>query len=258
MFPPGNADADQALRAHLDYRAAWFAPLVGPLLVAATRWEELVTVHVAAGSPLVDVVVVGSAERPEPLPEGLRLVGFELAVRRPPLPDAAAPVACEITAGPEGWEVLEQVARQHALSGSAIAKYRTGGTTADAFPGEDEVADVIKSAVDIGAPLKFTAGLHHAVRYTDPITGFEHHGFLNLMAAVARAQHGADREVLTQVLATRDRVEVANEVSTWSPDQVAGVRRTFVSFGCCGVEEPVEDLVTSRLLTEDLLTKEGR
>lgn len=251
MFPPGNAGAEQALRAHLRYRSAWFAPLVGPLLVATDRWTELVAAHGLAGSPQLDVVVIGSAQRPEPLPERLGLVGFELAVRRPPLPDSEVPVACEITATAAGWEVLDQIARQHALGRAVIAKYRTGGTSANAFPGEQQVATVIRFAVDAGAPLKFTAGLHRAARFTDPVTGFEHHGFLNLMAAVSRAQHGAELDDVTSVLAERDPQRVATEVGSWSVDQVAAVRRTFVSFGCCGVQEPIADLVALGLLRRE-------
>ncbi len=35
MFPPGNASAADALAGHLRYRDAWFADMVGPLLVPA-------------------------------------------------------------------------------------------------------------------------------------------------------------------------------------------------------------------------------
>jgi len=43
-------------------------------------------------------------------------------------------------------------------------------------------------------PFKCTAGLHHAVHHTDPATGFVHHGFLNIVAATARAIVGGDVE----------------------------------------------------------------
>ena len=42
-------------------------------------------------------------------------------------------------------------------------------------------------AGDRAVPFKCTAGLHHAVRYTDPTTGFRHHGVLNILVATARA-----------------------------------------------------------------------
>ena len=41
-------------------------------------------------------------------------------------------------------------------------------------------------------PFKCTAGLHHAVRHRAADTGFEHHGFLNVLLAVAAALTGED------------------------------------------------------------------
>ena len=63
------------------------------------------------------------------------------------------------------------------------AKFRTGGTTADAYPDERELADAIHQSLTHDVPFKATAGLHHAVRNTDTATGFEQHGFLNVIAA---------------------------------------------------------------------------
>src|SRR5689334_3493798 len=33
VFPPGNAPLPDAVAAHREYRAAWYAPMVGPLLL---------------------------------------------------------------------------------------------------------------------------------------------------------------------------------------------------------------------------------
>src|SRR5690349_9033386 len=35
VFPPGNAPLSEAVERHRDHRAAWYAPMVGPLLVPA-------------------------------------------------------------------------------------------------------------------------------------------------------------------------------------------------------------------------------
>jgi hypothetical protein len=40
-------------------------------------------------------------------------------------------------------------------------------------------------------PFKATAGLHHAPRNADPQTGFELHGFRNLLIAAGAARGGA-------------------------------------------------------------------
>ena len=68
------------------------------------------------------------------------------------------------------------------------AKFRTGGIVAEAYPNEEELADAVISVVRANIPFKATAGLHHGVRNTDPETGFEQHGFLNIMVAVDAAR----------------------------------------------------------------------
>src|SRR5947207_3385670 len=70
---------------------------------------------------------------------------------------------------------------------------RTGGLAAELFPTPIELAAVICACRDRGLPFKLTAGLHHAIRHTDPETGFVHHGFLNVL--VGAAQAAADAEV---------------------------------------------------------------
>ena len=45
------------------------------------------------------------------------------------------------------------------------------------------------------------------------------------------------------VLADHDPVAVLDRVGAVGPDALARARRWFVSFGCCGVEDPYHDLV---------------
>jgi hypothetical protein len=246
MFPPGNADAATAVAEHLGYRAGELDAYVGPLLVHADRWLELAAAHAAAGSPALDAVVLGTAERPRTVP-GVRVVGFELPVGDLPLPAAqpGLPIACEIRADESGHRVLEAIA---SAAGDYIGKFRTGGTTADVFPDEATVASVVVDAVRVGAPMKFTAGLHHAVRFRDAQTGFEHHGFVNLMVAAHAALGGAGEHDVASILHQRSGDDLAAEIASWSPEDAKAVRRVFVSFGCCGVTDPVRDLISLGLL----------
>lgn len=255
MFPPGNASPGDAIATHLRYRTAWFADLVGPLLVDHRRWDEFTYSHAAAGSPTLEVVVVGTDAPPTSLPAGLTVGGFELPVSSPPLldPGPAYQVACEVTAAPDRAKLFRAVAEQRAAGQRVVAKYRTGGVTAAAFPSTHELAEVITDANLHGAPLKFTAGLHSAIRFTDPTTGFDQQGFLNVMVAVALAGRDGDREAVLAALAEREAQPLVKSVRSWSSDEARNVRAAFVSFGCCGVEEPVADLVAL-----GLLEKEGR
>ncbi len=258
MFPPGNASPGDAIAEHLRYRTGEFSTLVGPLLIDHRRWQEFTDAHSRAGSPSLDVRVIGVATAPPSIPAGVRVSGFEVPVASLPLPDPgdAFVVAGEITAAPDRSKLLTAMAERRSAGQRIIAKYRTGGTSAEAFPGVQELAQVIAEAAEARVPLKFTAGLHHAVRFTDEESGFEHHGFLNLMVAVARARRAAvalsnrgDLASVVSALAERDPATLADEVRSWSTDQVRRVREAFVSFGCCGLQEPVADLVALGLLS---------
>ena len=86
-----------------------------------------------------------------------------------------------------------------------LAKLRTGGTDPIGLPrARTEVAEFLLACLDREVAFKCTAGLHHAVRNTAADTGFEQHGFLNLLLAVSVALAGGDREVVAAELADRD------------------------------------------------------
>jgi hypothetical protein len=127
-----------------------------------------------------------------------------------------------------------------------LAKLRTGGVRADLHPDEVELAGAIVAAVRAAVPFKATAGLHHAIRNTDPVTGFEQHGFLNLLVATDAAIAGADRDEVAAWLAERDERRLADRVAATSP----ATRQAFRSFGTCSIDEPVAELAALGLLGE--------
>jgi hypothetical protein len=249
MFPPGNASAETAIHEHLQHRARWYSSLVGPLLVHHGRWEEFVSAHGRAGAPPLRVVVLEPPQHGLDAVPGVQVIGYELPATDPlVLPAGDLPTAVELVDPDRRLVDLARIAAARLAGADVIAKYRTGGTVAAAFPSEEDVVEVIGPAVRLGVPLKFTAGLHHAVRYTDAATGFEHHGFLNLMLAVKSALEGAEEIDGAAQLALRDPEVVAGSIRGWSGDDVRAVRRSFRSFGCCGVEEPVADAVSLGLV----------
>jgi len=134
-----------------------------------------------------------------------------------------------------------------ALVGRGLAaKLRTGGLTADLYPDEHELAEAIVALVQRAVPFKMTAGLHHAVRNTDPSTGFEQHGFLNVLVATGAARAGATDRDVARLLAERDPERVLAGV----PDLDASVRASFRSFGTCSITEPVDELRALGLLRD--------
>jgi hypothetical protein len=254
LFPPGNAPMAAAVPAWLNRRD----DLVGPFVLPAARLAE-VGVHLRPQGPPLDLTLIAA---PADLPAaagtiagnpGLRLVAVETPVAvdagqvRSAVRATAAclppglPVAVEIPRTDGRDEVLD------ALAGTGCrAKLRTGGLRADLFPSPAELASTIRACVERDLAFKCTAGLHHAIRHTDPVTGFDHHGFLNVLLA---ASDPAAAE--THLLRT-DAAAVAAELRGWSPSDAARARSVFTSFGTCDVADPVRDLVQLGLLPERL------
>nr|BFE70363.1 hypothetical protein GCM10020092_036640 [Actinoplanes digitatis] len=99
-----------------------------------------------------------------------------------------------------------------------------------------------------GLAYKLTAGLHDPIRHRDPATGFEHHGYLNVLLATARALTGG---AVDAALADHDGARVAAAVAAIDDPLAERVRHHFVSFGTCSITEPVDGLLRHGLLPED-------
>ncbi len=132
--------------------------------------------------------------------------------------------------------------------GAHRAKFRTGGDEPSDFPDEATLAAAIRACVDSRTPFKLTAGLHSAVRHRDPVTGFEHHGFLNVLVAVATAREDPDADAAA-ILAERHGAGLARRAAALTPEDVHAVRALFTSFGTCEIDEPIADLTALGLLS---------
>jgi len=260
LFPPGNAPMDTAVPAHLALRTGPLSDLVGPFLCPASRIPELraalpedrfleVGVIVDTGMDSVTEALAGAHTD-----DRLRTVMLEVPV----------PAGSDLAAG--AARVLEQVERSvpevrlhvevprsagwrealDVLAGAGRgAKFRTGGLTQELFPSDAELAAFVLACRERAVPFKCTAGLHHAVRYTDPDTGFRHHGVLNILVATARAVTSARVE---QALAEDRPDALAAEAAAIDPATAAATRALFASYGSCSVDEPVTDLRALGLL----------
>ena len=253
LFPPGNAPMPEAVAGKLALESAWYADLVGRFICPAGRADELNAElgRVGAGRPLrVSVTVpdgldaLAEAVRTARSLPAIELLSVELPVPVE-LPANAVPTLAELVADGVGVfaelpaaELTPTVAGRLAETGIAL-KLRTGGTTQAAFPSPQALAEAVWTAVAAQLPFKCTAGLHHAVRHTDPATGLIHHGFLNVLLAVAAAQAGTDP---VEQLVIEDPDIVAKRTGALSTAEVTAIRGQLRSIGTCSVAEPLADL----------------
>jgi hypothetical protein len=256
LFPPGDAPAERAVPAHIEHRRSARAPYVGPFIVPASRTAEIATLAADAVSDRLDIALTfpgGPGTVAETLSHAagldhIRVKAVEVAI--PVDLTVTAAVSMLAAAVPESVHAFVEVPRDErrgeviaALADTGLrAKFRTGGTTADAYPDEQELADAIHRSLARGVPFKATAGLHHAVRNTDAATGFEQHGFLNIIAAVAAAVDGAGPDDMAAILRSRDGIALAESAAALTVQQAIDIRRRFISFGTCSIVEPLADL----------------
>lgn len=252
VFPPGNLPLAEAVAAHARHRAAPYGGMVGVFVVAAADLDALAgttrdlaegALAVSLTAPAPDAVAAALA-RAATVP-AIRVAAVEVAVPAAVAPGTVVPTLREVV-GERDLTVFVELPRDdrrdrlvEKLAGSPyLAKLRTGGVRAELHPSEAELAAAVAALVGAGVAFKATAGLHHAVRNTDPATGFEQHGFLNLMLATAAAREGASCPEVLGLLAERDENRVAEAAGALG----ASVREAFRSFGTCSITEPVEEL----------------
>ncbi|MEU7525203.1 hypothetical protein AB0A74_05670 [Saccharothrix sp. NPDC042600] len=261
LFPPGNATMPDAVRGHLDARAGDWAGAVGLFLCPASRLAELITelIKVKPAKPIALSLVIdtglGGVPKAVSIVESrsellaLRMVEMpapsdvdEVWLERVSefVPEDVIRVVEPRRGGPEWLDGVRRV-----IEHGSWPKLRCGGLSKENFPSVDEVADFLSVVSSGGVAFKATAGLHHAVRYTDSETGFTHHGFLNLLVATARALSGGD---VRAALSSSDGEALAKEAGELSDQAAHAVRGVFASYGSCSLDEPVTDLEELGLL----------
>jgi hypothetical protein len=154
------------------------------------------------------------------------------------------------------------------------AKIRTGGITPDTIPPSEAVASFLIECAHMEVPFKATAGLHHPLRCTKPLTYEPNapvaamHGFLNVFIAAVLAYtnfhvgHAASRSSygleLSKLLGDNPELHFTDDsLAVHMPHgpvqidtaAIRNARRKFaMSFGSCSFEEPVSELLELKLL----------
>ncbi len=240
----------RALLSHLIDYAGLYPPAALPLGAVLDKYEGFL--HLPESWILNRLVLPHSAlretrlrpnwhvtllveEEPGPLPPQVETLETRLAHR------LSLPTYCEAP--------LNQI-------GAAFAKLRTGGVTPESIPPAGRVADFLVEAAAGGMAFKATAGLHHPIRSSRPLTYAPDsdravmHGFLNLFVAAGFAWQGMHRDVVLEILNESDPGafhfrddELCWRASNLSRAQVEAARRHFAhSFGSCSFDEPISDL----------------
>ncbi|WP_205753994.1 hypothetical protein [Arthrobacter nitrophenolicus] len=253
VFPPGRAPLEVALRDYIARRQTALAAAVGPLVLPLKDLPEarqLAADFDFTGGPieasivtpaghLKDAFVAAASARPL-----INVVSIELKTN--PLDQNWAGELLAAASTTEQCQLYVELTAEQIESGALqlIArtgvrlKYRTGGIEQVLFPTPAQVASVLAAAAEQEVPFKLTAGLHRAMRYTDPETGFTHHGFINISVATALARSGASEATLQSVLQQTNPAVLAELFASVSPNW----RESFNSFGTCSITEPLQTL----------------
>ena len=289
LFPPAKLPLDAALANYLHYRResphAW---TLGRFVCPAARLPELLTL--AQGHPdasLLSLTVLGQQGFSEPdyfeklkadieavktfrsawgndavidmIETPLPNAAFDLHVVAERLSAAGLRGFVEVHMSPSWREDIARITSGHDLAQASHLgfKLRCGGVTADAFPGDDQVAWFIDYCTRARLAWKATAGLHHPRRHWDANLQIWHHGFLNVFVAglLARINPMAADDI-AHVLADREGEHFQwreNSIAwkDWSitTQQILELRSTAAtSFGSCSFTEPVDDLLAMGLL----------
>jgi hypothetical protein len=259
LLPPGIIGSAEALAAHAKHRTSWYSGLMGALLVPSSlinldfspRGPMVAVVNDAAIGALpavvaklraagadvarVEAAVARRGEDPQP---GLSALGA-LAAEAPDLDVyAEIPLSWGLLAG------LDTVAAQRTEGLRIAPKFRVGGLAAELFPTPVELAAVICACRDRNLPFKLAAGLRHALRHTDPETGFTHHGFLNVLVASAVAGDGGEVAEVAEALAATHPVPLVEPARSRRDEP----RPLWVGFGAFNVLEPLTELIRLGLI----------
>lgn len=270
LFPPAELsmpDATARYASHLRSPDAW---MLGRFVVPAERLDELAS----CAEPLlrnegeawrISALVGADAKA------GARIRTFNSAQRGRLMVDvvecrpvAPGSVASTIGSLPGEMRIFVELPladdpRDRLLEirgAGAWAKIRTGGVTAEAFPAAREIGRFLARAAELIVPFKATAGLHHPVCGTYPLTyavsspEARMFGFLNVFTAAVFAQSHMNERLLAELVDEEqaDALRFSDDSLSWrghtaTTAQIARARASLgLSFGSCSFEEPVAGL----------------
>ena len=219
LFPPSWLPMDEALARH---RRSDSPMLTGRFLLPGDRVEELLAI---LDGP-IEVHLIG--DEVVEIPTDPRVITRAVELRSGLMTQRPC--------------YVEGIPPKELKGHGMLGKLRCGGLR---IPPVEEVAAYVVSAARHSLPFKGTAGMHAAVRGWESTNGEPHHGYLNLLLAVARALREDD---VVDVLRCDDPDALTAEAKELSDDLVVATRWLFHSYGSCDTDRPVRDAITLGLL----------
>lgn len=253
ILPAGKLEPFQQLRAHHSSDKIWpISCLVPPIqwnsgnqdsAAFDSAWELIQTFNQSQTAAIVDAVEI-------------RLQHVDCV--EPTIAAVPAGIAAflEVPWNEDPTPLITSIAT-HKSGRSVYAKIRTGGVTPDLIPSPETVANFIATSARHNLGFKATAGLHHPIRGTFPLTyepdsdSAEMHGYLNVFLASAFAFAGnADQKSITAILQNTNPQRFVFEADQIRFDEisisVAAIEQArssgIFSFGSCSFVEPTEEV----------------
>jgi len=270
LFPPAELSMSDATARYASYLHSPDAWMLGRFVVPLERLDELASCAeplLRDGSEAWRLSVLVGADRNA----GVRIRAFNSAQRGRLMVDvvecrsiARGAVASTIGSLPGEMRIFVELPliddpRSGLLeirAAGAWAKIRTGGVTPDAFPSAREIGRFLARAAELIVPFKATAGLHHPLCGTYPLTYAESppqgrmFGFLNVFAGAVFAQAHMNERLLAELVDDErsDAIRFSDDALSWrehtaTTAQIARARASLgLAFGSCSFEEPVAGL----------------
>ncbi len=279
LFPPAGLGMADTVRNYLAYRGGPQGWMLGRLIVPwSRRMEFLEALSVAdpcrvslllalpASSDAVDRlraehaefageaagrVEVGAVETKVAGVVGLDALGATVDLLTDLFPDAE--VHAEATDSCEVGALLNTLAELRARTGRGAGKLRTGSVVPDEIPPVEDVARFIRECADRNLPWKATAGLHHPLPATRPLT-YEPDaprgpmlGYLGVILATARAL--ADPDLPAGELRSLLTDPRPPDLERFPAASISTARTNgCLSIGSCSFVEPLEGAEALSLL----------
>ncbi|GAC1648106.1 MAG: hypothetical protein NVS4B3_03150 [Gemmatimonadaceae bacterium] len=278
LFPPANLVMADAVSAFAEYSVSPERWMLGRFVISAAQIDDFARevakarlaecqwrVALLAGEDVAGATKIArDVNRYSAQGSGLRVEAVEFKATTPASVEggrASAPPVRELYAEvPVNSDPTPLVAA--ALRSGVRLKVRTGGVTAAAFPSAAQLARFVAACVSAGVPFKATAGLHHPLRGSYPLTygapsdTAEMFGFLGVFLAPALIRSGLPPSEIETLIAERDPTAFRFEDDAamwrgWRAGTAEIVRARSVgavSVGSCSFLDPVNDLTALGLL----------